>query len=116
MEVMKESPALETLRAENRQLIHNLQTADELEAKLKVLEAMGNSPALETLRAEKNTQIHDLQSADKLEAEVKRRDIQRLRDPTLAVEEAAPAEPAAGKVKQEAESAGLKLWWQRKWR
>jgi len=133
MDVMKDSPTLETLRAEKRQLIHNLQTADELEAELearqlqtlqavnkleaelKVLETMDNSSALETLRAEKISQVQTLQSADKLEAEVKMRDIQRLQDPTVAAEEAAPAAPAAEKVRSEAAAAGLRLWWPRKW-
>jgi hypothetical protein len=134
MDVMKDSPALQTLRAEKRQLIHNLQTAGELEAELKArqlrnleklnkleaelkaLDAIDDSPALETLRAEKNTQIQNLQSADRLEAEVKTREIQRLQDPAVAAEEAAPSAPGAEKVKPEAAALGRKPWWQRKWR
>jgi hypothetical protein len=134
MDVMKDSPAMQTLRAEKRQLIHNLQTADKLEAELKarqlqnlqtlnkleadlkVLEAIDDSPALETLRAEKSAQIHNLQSADKLEVEVKTREIQRLQDTAVAAEEAAPAAPAAEKVKTEAAALGRKPWWQRRLR
>jgi len=112
LEAMKYSPSLETLREEKRQLIHNLQTADKLEAEvkarhlqnlqtakkseadLKALEAMNTTLALETLRAEKRLEIRKLQADDKSETELKMREIQRLQDPAATAKEAAPAAPA----------------------
>jgi len=112
LEAMEYSPSLEAVRAEKRQLIHNLQTADKLEAEikarhlqtlqsvstleadLKALEPMSTDLALETLRAEKRTLIRKLQTADKSETEFKTRGIQRLQDPAATAKKAAPAAPA----------------------
>ncbi|CAK0827286.1 unnamed protein product [Prorocentrum cordatum] len=109
---MKDSPSLEMLRAEKRQLIHNLHTADKLEAELKArhiqnqqtlykleaelkaLDAMDTTPAAEILRAEKRKQIEKLQTADKSDSEQTARELQRLQDPAAAAEEASAVAPA----------------------
>jgi len=133
MDHIHDSPAMETLRAEKRQLIHNLQTADKLEAELKaehlqnlqstnkweadlkVLGAMDNTPALETLVAEKRTLIHELETADKAETEQTAQSLQRLQDPAETANGAAPAAPAAiFEPEAVAAAAGHKSWWQRR--
>jgi len=133
MDQLHISPALETLRAEKRQFISNLQTADKLEAErterhfqnlqkankfeadLKALEAMDDTAKLEALRAEKVMLLHNLQAADKSDAEQTTQELQRLQDPATASKGAEPAEPAAI-VEPEAAAAGRKPWWQRRWR
>merc|ERR1719437_80685 len=107
MDQIHHSPALETLRAEKRQLINNLQTADKLEAEfkarqledvqkantleadLKTLEAMDDTdtPTLETLRAEKRALLENLQAADKPDTEQTKQELQRLQDPATAAKD-----------------------------
>jgi len=134
---INDSPALETLRAEKRQFINNLQTADNLEAELKArhlqylrsadhleadlkaLEAMDDkdTPALETLREQKSALLHNLQTADKADAEQGTQELQRLQDPATAAKGAEPASPAAiFEPEAAAAAAGRKPWWQRRWR
>jgi len=102
LQAMKDSPSLEKVRAEKRNLIHNLfsanrleaelktrhlqnlQTATKLEADLKALEAMDTTPALEILRAEKRTQIQKLQTADKSDSWQTVREVKRLEDPAAS--------------------------------
>ncbi|CAK0803199.1 unnamed protein product [Prorocentrum cordatum] len=112
LQAMQDSPSLQMVRAEKRQLIHNLYTADKLEAELKarhrqnqqtlnkleaelkILDAMDTTPAAEILRAEKRKQIEKQQTADQSDSEQTARELQRLQDPAAAREEAAPAAPA----------------------
>jgi len=112
LQAMRDTPSLEMVRAEKRQLIHNLNAAHQLEAErksrhlqnlqalskleaeLKSLDAMDTTPAVELLRAEKRVQIEKFQTAEKSDSEETTREIQRLQDPAEAAKEAAPASPA----------------------
>ncbi|CAK0867036.1 unnamed protein product, partial [Prorocentrum cordatum] len=130
---IQSSPALETLLAEKRTLIHNLeaagraeaelqarqqqalQKANRLEADLKALDAMDGTPATEALRSEKRSLLHDLQAANRSDTEQTLRELQRLQDPAAAAEAAAPAAPAAAAAPEPepepAAAAGRKPWW-----